>query len=58
MRYPQVAGGDVVTSENGGLLVDDLVDAQVGVEVGLDVLEDGNRAVGTSTTMKRLAFSF
>ena len=30
------------------LLVDDLVDAQVRVEVGLDVLEDGDGAVSTA----------
>ena len=36
--------------DEGALLVDDLVDTEVGVEVGLDVLEEGDRAVGTSTT--------
>ena len=40
-----------MSGQDGPLLVDDLVNAQVGVEVGLDVLEDGNRAVGTSSSV-------
>ena len=33
------------------LFVDDFVNAQVGMEVGLYVLENGDRAVGASTAM-------
>ena len=38
--------------DEGTLLVDDLVDTKVRVEVGLDVLEQGDRAVGTSTAVE------
>ena len=41
----QVGGGDVVALDERTLLVDDLVDAEVGVEVGLDVLKDSDRTV-------------
>ena len=36
--------------DEGTLLVDDLVDTEVGMEVGLDVLEKGDGAVGASTS--------
>ena len=35
----------------GALLVDDLVDTKVSVEVGLDVLEESDGAVSTSTSV-------
>lgn len=47
----QVSGGDVVALDEGALLVDDLVDTEVGVEVGLDVLEDSNGTVSSSTSV-------
>ena len=40
-----------MAGNNRPLFGDDLVNAQVGMEVGLDVLEDGDRAVGASTAM-------
>ena len=43
--------------DEGALLVDDFVDAEVGVEVGLDVLEEGDRAVGTSTSVERVTLA-
>ena len=33
------------------LLVDNLVDTGVGVVLGFDVVEDGNRTIGTSATV-------
>ncbi len=36
------------------LELDDLVETYVGVEVGLDLGEDGNGAVGTITTEQRI----
>ena len=45
----QVSVTDVVALDEGTLLVDDLVDTKVRMEVGLDVLEDGDRTVGSST---------
>jgi hypothetical protein len=40
------------------LRVDDVVGAQVGGEIGLDVLEDGNRAVCSATvTQKKSVFN-
>ena len=47
----QVSGGDVVALHEGALLVDDLVNTQVRVEVGLNVLKKGDRAVSASTTV-------
>ena len=38
-------------NREGALSLDDLVDTVVGVEVGLDVLEDGDRTVGSSTAV-------
>ena len=49
----QVSVTDVVALDEGALLVDDLVDTVVGVEGGLDGLEDGNGAVSTSTAAPR-----
>ena len=49
--FLQVSGGDVVPLDEGALLVDDLVDTQVGVEVRLDVLKDCNRAVRAAATV-------
>ena len=54
LNYLQVSGGEVVALDEGALLVDDLVDTIVRVEVGLDVLEESNRAVGTSAAMGAL----
>ncbi len=51
-RRVQVGGGEVVAGDERPLLVDDLVDTEVGVEVGLDVLKKGNGAVSTSTSAK------
>lgn len=56
MRYDskissQVAGGNVVLGDERLLLVDNFVDAVVSVEVGLDVIEDNDGAIGTSTTV-------
>ena len=47
----QVSRGEVVALDDGALLVDDLVDTKVRVEVGLDTLEDGDGAVGASTSV-------
>ena len=41
----------------GPLGLNDLVDTVVGVEVGLDVLEDGNRSVSASTSVRMSAKS-
>ena len=46
----QVTDGDVVTSNEGLVLVDDFVDTGVGVVLGFDVVEDDNRTIGTSAT--------
>ena len=51
----EVGGGDVVTLDERPLLVDDLVDTEVGVEVGLDVLEEGDGTVGASTSVRSSA---
>ena len=50
----QVSRSEVVALDEGTLLVDDLVYTIVRVEVGLDVLEESNRAVGTSAAMGAL----
>ncbi len=50
-QLDEVGGGDVVASDERGLLVDDLVTTEVGVEVGLDILEEGDGTVGTSTSV-------
>ena len=50
----QVSVTDVVALDEGALLVDDLVDTKVRMEVGLDVLEDGDRTVGSSTAVDML----
>ena len=44
----QVTSGDVVLSNEWLLNTDDIVDTAVGVEVGLDVVEDRNRTISTS----------
>ena len=49
----QVAGSDVVTSNEWLLLVDDLIHTDVGVEVSLDVLEDDDRAISSSATIDK-----
>ena len=49
--HAQVGGRDVVASNDRLLEGDNLVETTVGVEAGLDVGEDGNGAVSTSTTM-------
>ena len=46
----QVGGGDVVALDERTLLVDDLVDTIVRVEVGLNVIEESDRSIGTSAT--------
>ena len=46
----QVSGGDVVPCDNRLLERNNLVRTEVRVEVRLDVLEERNRPVGTSTT--------
>ena len=53
----QVSGREVVPLEDGALLVDDLVEPQARVEVGLDALEDRDRAVGTSASVERVALA-
>ena len=53
----EVSSGDVVALDERPLLVDDLVDAVVGVEVGLDVFEDGDRTVSASTSVRMSAKS-
>ena len=47
----QISGGDVVASNEWLLLVHDLIDTNVCVEVGLNVLEDDDRAIGSSSTV-------
>lgn len=49
----QVGVRQVVARLNGALESDDLVEADVGVEGSLDLGEDRDRAVGTSTTVDR-----
>ena len=49
--HVQVGGRDVVAGNDWLLEGDDLVETTVGVEAGLDVGEDGDRTIGTSTTM-------
>ena len=46
----QVAGSDVVPLNKRPLFVDDLVNAQVGMEVGLDVLEECDGTVSSSSS--------
>ena len=36
-----------MAGDERGLLVDDLIHTEVGVEVGLDGLEDSDRTIGT-----------
>ncbi len=50
----QVSSGDIGALDEGALFVDDLVDTIVRVEVGLDILEEGDRAVSTSTTVSQI----
>ena len=40
-----------MAGDERGLFVDDLVHTKISVEVGLDVLEDSDGAVGTSTSV-------
>ena len=56
-QLDEVGGGEVVPLDERPLLVDDLVDTVVGVEVGLDVLEDGDRSVSASTSVRMSARS-
>ncbi len=51
IQYSQICGGQIGTLHERTLLVDDLVDTIVRVEVGLDVLKEGNGAVSTSTSV-------
>ena len=46
----EVGGGDVGAGDEWRLLIDNFVDSGIGVEVGLDALEYGDRTVSTSTT--------
>lgn len=48
--HAQVSGGDIVFSNERLLSVDNFVDSQVRVEVGLNVLKDNHGTVGTATT--------
>ena len=41
-----------MASDDGPLLVDDLVDTKVRVEVGLDVIEDGDGSIRASPSVK------
>lgn len=50
----QVTCCHVVLGHEGLLRADNLVDAVVGVEVGLDVVEDHDRPVGTSATNEQV----
>ena len=50
-EYLQVTRGDVVPGNEGLLLIDNFVDTDVGVEVGLDILENDNGAVSSSTSV-------
>ena len=47
----EVTGGDTVLLDEGLLQLHDLVETNVGVERGLDVVEDHDGAVSTSTTV-------
>ena len=51
----QVSDGQVAGLLEGALGVDDLVDTVVGVEVGLDVLEDGDRTISASASVRMSA---
>ena len=48
--YVQVSGGEVVALDELPLFVDDLIDTKVRVEVGLNVIEESDRSIGTSAT--------
>lgn len=50
-RNVQITGGNVVAGNERLLLVHDLVDTDVGVEIGLDILENDNGAVSSSTSV-------
>ena len=47
----QVSGGHVTPLEEGPEAGDDFVETNVGVEGGLDVGEQDERAIGSSTTV-------
>ena len=49
-EYLQVTRGDVVPGNEGLLLIDNFVDTDVGVEVGLNVLEEDDGAISSSTS--------
>ena len=53
-EYLQVTRGDVVPGNEGLLLVDNFVDTNVGVEVGLNVLEEDDRSISSSTSERHL----
>lgn len=55
--YSQVTGGHIVLGDERLLRVDNFIDAVVGVEVGLDGVENHDGAVGTSTTVYRRVVS-
>ena len=50
----QIANGHAARSNKWFLFVDDLVNTDVRVEVGLDVLEDRYGAIGTPTAAPKL----
>ena len=53
--HPQVGYREVVPLDEGALLINDFVDTEVGVEVRLDVLENGDGTVSTAATVTKLA---
>ena len=57
MKYVQVSNGEIVASDEWLLELDDLIKTNVRVEVCLDLGEDGDRSVGTTTASRRTRLS-
>ena len=48
--YAQITRCDVVPRDEGLLFLDDLINSQVSMEIGLDIGEDNNRAIGSASS--------
>ena len=51
MVYAQITRCDVVPRDEGLLFLDDLINSQISMEIGLDIGEDNHRAIGSASSI-------
>ena len=51
--YAQITRCDVVPRDEGLLFLDDLINSQISMEIGLDIGKDNHRAISTGAAIKK-----